>query len=239
MNSKAIVPARSLTPTVWQMISSVAPAMYQARLFGVSSPEQAAAIMLKGYELGLGLATAFEFIHVINGKPSLSPAGALALIQSSGELEELEIKDNADGAGPTSCRVRMKRSNGHEYSVEFTMADAIRTGQVKPGSGWEKYPANMLRWRAIGYCSDVLFGDILAGMKRADELGLEITAEGEVIDAESWPTPEALSITEPQLELTSLVAQYGAEAVFNANNGKIPADQAELQAVAAKLGGQQ
>jgi len=122
--TKAIVPAERLTPSTWDMIWAIAPVMYQARLFGMSSPEQAAAIMLKGYELGLGLATSFELIHVIQGKPTLSPAGALALIQASGELAEMEIHDDKDGQGPTGCRVRMKRANGLEYSVEFTMADA-------------------------------------------------------------------------------------------------------------------
>src|SRR4030042_6058297 len=104
MTSNAIVPAGKLTPSTWDMIWAIAPVMYQARLFGMSSPEQAAAIMLKGYELGLGLATSFELIHVIQGKPTLSPAGARALIQAGGELAGLEIHHAKDSSGATGVR---------------------------------------------------------------------------------------------------------------------------------------
>lgn len=73
--STSIVTTRNkeLTPSVWDMLKEIAPVMHVSRLFGVSSPEQATAIMLKGYELGLGVTSSFEFIHVIEGKPSLSP----------------------------------------------------------------------------------------------------------------------------------------------------------------------
>jgi hypothetical protein len=47
--------------------------MHQARLFGVNNAEQAMAIMLKGYELGLGLTASFEFVQVVQGRPALSP----------------------------------------------------------------------------------------------------------------------------------------------------------------------
>jgi hypothetical protein len=33
----------------------------------------------------------------------------------------------------------------------------------------------MLRWRAIGFCADVVFPLLIGGMKRADELGAGIT----------------------------------------------------------------
>ena len=53
--STSIVTTRNkeLTPSVWGMLKEIAPVMHVSRLFGVSSPEQATAIMLKGYELGL------------------------------------------------------------------------------------------------------------------------------------------------------------------------------------------
>ena len=64
-NELMIRKQRELTPSTWEMITAMAPAMHASRFFGVSSPEQASAIMIKGYELGLGLAASFEFITVI------------------------------------------------------------------------------------------------------------------------------------------------------------------------------
>jgi hypothetical protein len=147
--------------------------------------------MLKGYELGLGHATAFEFIHVIQGKPSVSPKGALALIHQSSRLAGMKIEDIDKDGKPFACKVWMKRSNGFEYSIQFTMDDAARAGLVKGDSGWEKYPANMLRWRAIGYVADIVFPDVIGGMGRPEELGATVDADGEPLAIEGTFTPVA------------------------------------------------
>lgn len=209
----ALTVVKPLTPQTWQMIESIAPAMHACRLFGVSSKEQASAIMLKGYELGLSLTASFEFIHVVQGKPTLSPRGALALIMQHSELDGIKIEDKKD-----SCSVWMKRKNGFEYALEFTLEDAKKAGLIKQDSGWDKYPKNMLRWRAIGFCADVVFPDVIGGMKRADELGAAITADGDVIEG-NWQvyTEQPKVIT-----LDTLVAQYGVEKVLAAGGGNDP-----------------
>ena len=235
--SNELVVRDPLTPQVWGMIQSMAPTLHKARLFGVASPEQAAAIMLKGHELGLSFGASFEFINVIQGKPTLSPRGALALIMQSPLCDGVTIDDQTDEQGnPTRCVVTMKRTNGLEYTVTFSMADAQRAGLVKDGGAWETYPANMLRWRAVGFCADVVFPDVLGGMKRADELGAELTEAGDVIEGTWAPAVTAEAETAPAVpELSDLLAQYGPEAIMKANDGKIPGTDAEIAAVAAKL----
>lgn len=221
---------KPLTPSTWAMIESIAPAMHSSRLFGVNSPQQAMAIMLKGYELGLSLTAAFEFIQVVQGKPTLSPRGALALILQHPELDGIKIEDKKD-----SCSVWMKRKNGFEYTLEFTIADAEKAGVIKPDSGWSKYPANMLRWRAVGFCADVVFPDVIGGMKRADEMGADITPEGDVIEG-NWQVYTEQPKEANLLEI--LMAQYPVEKILEANDGKIPATDEEVKAVALKLEGE-
>jgi hypothetical protein len=181
-----LVVREPLTPQTWQMIEQIAPAMHAARFFGVSNEEQAAAIMLKGYELGLGLAASFDLIQVIQGRPALSPRGALALIHGSPLCAKVEIVDE-----PGACTVTMERTNGFTYSLTWTMADAQQAGLVKSGGGWEKYPANMLRWRAVGFCADVVFPDVIGGMKRTDELGADLTPDGDTIVDGEWDVAPA------------------------------------------------
>lgn len=256
-----LVVRRDLTPATWQMISEIAPVMHQSRLFGVTSKEAAVAIMLKGYELGLPITASFEFIQVVQGKPSLSPRGALAIILQCGQLDGLKIEDRKDPQGkPVSCYVWMKRKNGLEYSMEYTYDDAKRTGQVKAGSAWETYPGNMLRWKAVGFVADVVFPDIIGGLKRADEFGAPITPDGDVVEGE-WtttpvtaatvevpavssvataPAPSAPVTTErtmPTVTLDALLERYGAEAIVVAGEGKLPETDAELAILAQKLGG--
>lgn len=189
---KALVPSRVPTLTTWQTIQSIAPVATASRMFGVTE-QQAAMVMLKGYELGLGLTAAFEFIHVIDGKPSISPKGALALIHDSNRLAGLKIEDILDDKDkPYSCKVWMKRRNGFEYTAIYTMDDAKQAGLVKLKSGWDKYPANMLRWRAVGYCADVVFPDVIGGLLRPEEFGAAVDVSGEPIEG------EVVTVSQPQ-----------------------------------------
>lgn len=241
---------RELTPSVIDMAMKLAPTFKDSRLFGVATEAQAAAICLKGYELGLSLTASFELIHVIDSKPAISPRGALALILNSSLLENLEIKDENDGNGvPYACMVTMKRKNGFSYTARFTMDDAKRAGLVKAGSGWEKYPASMLKWRAVGFAADVVFPDVIGGLKRSDELGADLDMSGNVVDA-TWtpvvsspapivveaPPAAVVMNTAPAVSLQDLVGQYGPEAVMQANGGRIPASDEEVAAVATALG---
>jgi hypothetical protein len=73
----------------------------------INSPEAAAAIIMKGHELGIGPMQAFDSISVIQGKPTISPQLMLALIERSGLLEDMQVEEN-----PDSCRITMKRRGG-------------------------------------------------------------------------------------------------------------------------------
>ena len=237
---------RVVTRDIWQTIEAVAPAMYKSRLFGVSSVEQAAAIMLKGYELGLPLAASFEMVHVVEGKPTLSPRGALALIHGSGLLAALKIEGDAD-----RCTVSMKRVNGVEFALTWTIVDARKAGLVKPKGAWETYPANMLRWRTIGFVADVVFPDVIGGLKRADELGAAVDLDGNVIQSEWSIAVEPPTVTvgtsipiviegpaaPVAVTLDELIDRYGADAVLAANEGVVPGTDDELAAVAGRLAG--
>lgn len=168
-----------LTLDMWNLITALASPAHESRLFGVSSPEQAQMIMAKGYEIGMPITAAFEFIQVIQGRPTLSPRGALALVQASGLLESMQIEEQ-----PGACTVTMRRRGGISYALTWTREDAKRAGVIKPDSAWQSYEANMLRWRAIGFVVDILFSDVTGGLKRADEFGALVDADGAVIDVE-------------------------------------------------------
>ena len=228
-----------LTPDVWRMILEVAPVVKSSRLFGMASDEQAAAIMLKGYELGFGLTASFEFVHVIDGKPGLSPRGMLAVIQASGLAESIEIVETQDAQGaPAACSVTLRRRNGPSYTAVFSMEHARRAGLTKEGSGWVKYPDRMLLWRALGFAADVVFPDLLNGLKRADELGADLTPNGDVVEAVWRETPAVPAVRpapDPVVRLQRLLEQYGAEAIIHANGGRIPGTNAELDTAEAAL----
>lgn len=248
---------QQITPNIWTMITEIAPVAHKSRLFGVTSAEAAAAIMLKGYELGLGITTAFEYISIIQGRTSLKPIGAWALVQASGELAASKIVDENDTQGnPFACTVYLKRTNGAEYTSRVTMEDARRSGVVKPGSGWETYPANMLRWRALGFAIDVVFPDVQGGMKRADEFGATVDADGNIVEVQ-WSEVSAkpaaqlqqpvadheveqVIVEQPKdISIQDLIDEHGAETVLKAMQkvtaGKMPEDQDQVNKIAEEL----
>ena len=222
---------RELTPAIWKMIVEIAPAMYKARLFGVTSVEQAEAIMLKGYELGLSITASFDFVQVIQGKPGLSPRGALALIHSSPLIKELKITRLEDKGRFIGYECFMQRAdNGFSYTSRFTMEMAQKAGLVKADSGWQKYEENMCLWRTVGFTADVVAPDITAGMttlmKAPEMYGVALTEGGDVIDA----TPASVNVD----PLQDLITQYGAEKILEVC-GNIPTTPDEVEAARVKL----
>jgi hypothetical protein len=249
-NALALTSNRELTPAIWNMIRDMAPMMHQSRLFGVSSTEQAAAIMLKGFELGLSITASFELVQVVQGKPALSPRGAMALLHNSPLIKEIKITRLANGGTFEGYECFMSRSNGFAYTGKWTMAQAIKAGLVKPDSGWANYPENMCMWRAIGFTADVVAPDITAGltglMKMPEKYGVALTAEGDVIPgsfvsapAETAPVESPKAPTQAAITLDDLCNMFGGEAILKANEGKIPSTDEEVQALASKMMGGQ
>ena len=236
-----------ITPDKWALIRTVAPDMHQSRLFGVTSASAAAAVMLKGVEFGLGLTASFEFVQIIDGKPSLSPRGALAILHGSPLIERIEVSRLTDDKGVYvghDCTIR--RKNGFEYTARFTLADATRAKLIKDGSGWAKYPENMCLWRAIGFAADVAAPDIIGGLKTADQYGAAVDAQGDVV-AGQWESVDDVAadgtgVYAPPDETgdvaaaaEALLAEYGPERVLQANGGAIPTTLEEIDALRYRL----
>lgn len=233
----ALAVRNEMTPAEWQMINEIAPVMHMSRLFGVSSPAAAAAIMVKGRELGLPLTASFDLIHVIDGKPGLSPRGALAILHASPLIKHIEIRELYDDKNAyLGHECTIERTNGFTHTARFTMADAQAAKLVKDNSGWSKYPRNMCLWRAVGFAADVAAPDIIGGMKTADQYGAELTAEGDVIPGEWVNAAPAVEYEVPDetaaaaIAAQELVNEYGAEAVLAANGNAIPATLEEIDA---------
>ena len=179
----ALMSTREMSMGVWHMINTVANDVYRSRLFPLSSPQQAAAIMLKGYEIGLGLMASFEFVQVVKGHVGLSPKGALALLHNSPRITKIKLTRLTDEKNKfIGYECTMARDNGFSHTEQWTLEDAKTAGLFKPDSNWEKYPENMCKWRAIGFCADIVAPDVTAGMVdfmiRPEQFGVRIDDEG-------------------------------------------------------------
>ncbi|RPE34970.1 hypothetical protein [Kitasatospora cineracea] len=149
-----------------------------------------------GRTLGITPIAALTGIHVIEGKPSASSGLIGALVRQAGH--KLRVK--GDGRSATAQIIR-EDDPDWTYECTWDLDRAVQAGlcQLREGkpyardrngkpTAWEKYPAAMLKARAItevarDACEDVLFGLHYT----PEELGAYVNQDGEPIDAPVQP----------------------------------------------------
>lgn len=210
-------------------IQTMADTAFKSGVMGITNSSQAVMKILAGREMGLGVFASLSNIHIINEKPVIGANMMAAMIKASDKYDYRIEEFNR-----TKCRlIFLERINGQyaeQGASEFTMDDAAAADLIKPKGNWEKYPQNMLFARAISngvkwYCPDLFAGNTAY---TPDEFGGSVDADGELIEG-SWKKPEVLSVS-------SLIKQYGAAAVMEANGGIAPGDDPEaLKVLEEKL----
>jgi hypothetical protein len=166
----AMGPAGVQLPTfeaLWRWSQVVAASGWAPK--GMEKPEAIAVAIQAGAEMGLTPMQSLQSMAVINGRPGLYGDAALGLVRASGLLEV--YTQRIDGTGDDrAATVTVKRRDSEPIVSRFSIADAKRAGLWgKPGP-WTQYPDRMQMWRARGYALRDAFGDVLKGMKTAEEL---------------------------------------------------------------------
>jgi hypothetical protein len=223
---------------VWNWIyKELAPSLAKARQITLD----AAAMKLSlGYEMGLKMNSSLSLIQVVQGNVSLSPAGALALCQTSPLIKTIRFTRLVDKSGAFvgyECFVE-RSDNGFSFTGRWTMEQAKNAGLVKAGGAWMSYPENMCLWRAAGFAFDVAAPDVIWGMggalKQAEVY--PVNDRGEFIDAVLVVENTA---KEPAVdgsgEVARLAELYGVEAVMAAAGGDIPATLEKCAEVEATI----
>lgn len=153
---------------------------------------KAVTIAWKGHELGIPPLQAFSSITVINGKPCLSAELMLALIYTRIKGAKITFTTPPEKQNE-ECVVAMQRPDGSPQTFRFSLKDAERAGLIKPGGAWQKYPASMLRARAISAGARAVFPDAIMGCYTPEEMGAEpIDVEPIAVEAEVEKPPQEL-----------------------------------------------
>jgi hypothetical protein len=120
-----------------------------------------------GAELGLAPMQALQSIAVINGRPSIWGDGMLALVMSSGKLEDFSETFDAktNTATCTAKRVGVSRV----VTRTFSEADARKAGLWTKQGPWTNYSGRMLQMRARTFTLRDLFADVLRGITSVEE----------------------------------------------------------------------
>lgn len=109
----------------------------------IRSTGQAVAIMLIGRELGIGPMAAMRSIALNRGKIILAADLQLALWTRDGGHVRWLRSDR------TTAELWLRHPNGDEHTQRFDAEDAARAGLWGAPGPWTRYPAAMLRARAV------------------------------------------------------------------------------------------
>lgn len=184
-----------IQPTEYDTLSKLAKVAAASGYAG-KNEMQVLFVMLKGIELGISPMQALDGIQVIQNKTTVSPQLMLALINRSGELEDMTIDDPDTIRAKNACKVMMKRKGRSPHIETFSMEDAKAMG-LAGKDNWKKQPTVMLKWRAVAACARIAFPDIIQGVYSPEEMGADVIedASGElVIEKPDTTTGEIISI---------------------------------------------
>lgn len=147
----------------------------------LGQPAAISAAILTGLEMGMGPMESLRSIHMVEGKPTLSADLMLARAIRAGVLIEWARSDNE------AATIVLERG-GKRHTQTFTMDDA-RTAELAGKGNWKKYPAAMLRARAISAAMRAFCPDVLgSGVCTPEELE-DVPREPAPIRVESSPAP--------------------------------------------------
>ncbi len=147
--------------------TEIVPKAYQDR------PDDIIAAALMGRSVGLDPMLSLQYIHVIEGKPTLSAEAMVALVRRAGHTIEIRRLDDSGAVA-----YGKRRDTGTDAEFEFTKVHAQAAGLLEKPV-WKAYFRSMAWARAVSQLCRVLFADVIMGMSYVpEELGAEVDADG-------------------------------------------------------------
>ena len=237
----------SLQPTTLAQLKAFADTFAVSQLLPThlrNKPADVAITVLYGRELGLTPMQAIQGIFVIEGKPGVSAATAVALVKRSPLCEYFTCIESTEKRAVYETK---RRGEPQPTRLSFTIEEAGRAELATKGT-WKKYPAAMLRNRAAMQLARDVYPDVVANIvdhDEADELGAPAAggmvappppafqAPAGTLEATATPVP-AVTPAKPLLERLSTAPTLEALVDLAAEcKASPPAEQDALRAAYA------
>lgn len=195
--------------------SNLLPAQYRGR------PANVLWALEYGKTIELTPLAAMLGVHVIDGKPSASAGLISGLVRRAGH--RLRVRGDAETA---VCEIVRSDDPDYTFRAEWTIGRAEAAG-LTGKDVWKRYPAAMLKARAITECARDSCEEVLFGLHYTpEELGAVVDAEGEIVASEvitqptvtqqpvprpAEPDPEPMQVAQAPFDATLKVAREAAE----------------------------
>ena len=154
-----------MNPKRWQVMTAMANTFISSGALPDSIKNAAQLIMVfqAGFEAGMQPLESINAFYIVNGKVTMYGDAVSSQIIKHGHTMEWGICDDQ------TAEVTITRGdNGKSMTGKFTMAKAIERGLTTYSDGrknvfWQKYPENMLKYKALGSIADFIVPDALHG----------------------------------------------------------------------------
>jgi len=157
----------------------MADSIVKSGFYGFKTKEQVMAVMLVAQAENKHPASVVQEYDIIQGKPALKSQAILARFQLSGGSVQW------DELTPKRVIGTFKHPQGGTLTVEWTIEMAKQAGIYREGSGWSKYPEDMLRARVISRAVRSIYPACILGHYATEE----------VMDFDS-PMPKHMGVVE-------------------------------------------
>ena len=184
-------------------------------MFGADRPEQGNLLALQCIVERKPPLELAKHYHVIQGRLSLRADAMLALYRERGGKV---VWKQFDAAGARAQWIY----DGNDIELAYTADDAKAAGflPARGGSGWAKFPAEMMRARLISKAVRMLCPEVVTGTYTPEEIAdfaqpspvqvLATQPQAKAVDVEVVPT--AVTADEPKLTLQAQVVELLAKA---------------------------
>ena len=198
-------------------LEKMANAVAASKLFGITTPEQAMALMLVAQAEGLHPATAARDYHIIQGRPTLKADAMLARYLASGGKVEWHTHTDAE------VEATFSHPQGGSLKIKWDMARA-KAAELGGKGMWTKYPRQMLRARVISEGVRATNPAVSIGIYTPEEAEDFEPAASKGRGARAKPAGDAVvvaEVMERDAELESLCKQAGISPKFYLNRAGV------------------
>ena len=171
----------------------MADAIVKSGFYGFKTKEQVMAVMLVAQAENKHPASVVQEYDIIQGKPALKSQAILARFQLAGGTVQW------DAVSPKAVKGTFKHASGGTLTVEWTIEMAKQAGLVREGSGWSKYPEDMLRARVISRAVRSVFPACILGHYAVEE----------VMDFDPPKNMGKVEVVQPVVEVLEVTAPAG------------------------------
>ena len=191
----------------------MADSIVKSGFYGFKTKEQVMAVMLVAQAENKHPASVVQEYDVIQGKPALKSQAILARFQLSGGSVQWDEVTNKKVKGT------FKHPQGGTLTVEWTIEMAKQAGIYREGSGWSKYPEDMLRARVISRAVRSIYPACILGHYATEE----------VMDFDS-PMPKHMGVVEDVKQPVEVIELPSGDYELILPDGSVYADYASPDA---------